>query len=338
MRTYLLPKDGAFYKANLHCHTTCSDGRLSPAQVKALYQTKGYSVIAFTDHDILLAHPELRDESFLPLHGYEMEVNDPMPPESAYHYHKTCHMCLIALEEDNLTQVCYHRTGYLFGNAPKYREQLQFDPALPDYHRIYSAEGITDMMQKGREGGFFVTYNHPNWSMEEACDYLGYHGMHAMEIVNYSCAYSGYTDDDNSSIYDTILRQGEQIYCIAADDNHNGKEDWGGGFTMIKAPCLEYRAVTSALEQGHFYASTGAEITELYLEGNQVHLHCAPARKISLHTELRCSDAIHAADSDHLLTEAVFTVNPENKYFRLTVEDDHGYKAFTNAYFTKDWF
>ena len=31
----LLPKSG-LYKANLHCHTTVSDGRLSPLEIKEL--------------------------------------------------------------------------------------------------------------------------------------------------------------------------------------------------------------------------------------------------------------------------------------------------------------
>ena len=36
-RIYLLPgseQKGSYYKANLHCHTTFSDGRLTPEEVK----------------------------------------------------------------------------------------------------------------------------------------------------------------------------------------------------------------------------------------------------------------------------------------------------------------
>ena len=36
MIKYLLPKEGNFYKANLHCHTTCSDGELTPLEMKNL--------------------------------------------------------------------------------------------------------------------------------------------------------------------------------------------------------------------------------------------------------------------------------------------------------------
>ena len=75
MRNYLLPKDGRFYKANLHCHTTFSDGRKTPAEIKELYARLGYSVVAITDHDLLIPHDELTDSNFLALHGFEIEVN-----------------------------------------------------------------------------------------------------------------------------------------------------------------------------------------------------------------------------------------------------------------------
>ena len=45
MRTYLFPEEGAFYKANLHSHTTISDGRLSPREMRDLYRDHGYSIL-----------------------------------------------------------------------------------------------------------------------------------------------------------------------------------------------------------------------------------------------------------------------------------------------------
>ena len=46
----LLPEAGHFYKANLHCHTVDSDGRLTHEEVKAEYQKRGYRIVAYTDH------------------------------------------------------------------------------------------------------------------------------------------------------------------------------------------------------------------------------------------------------------------------------------------------
>ncbi len=38
------------FRGNLHAHTTCSDGALTPQQVMALYQKRGYDFLALTDH------------------------------------------------------------------------------------------------------------------------------------------------------------------------------------------------------------------------------------------------------------------------------------------------
>lgn len=42
---------GTWYKGNLHCHTTESDGALSPAEVSDWYLQHGYSFISITDHN-----------------------------------------------------------------------------------------------------------------------------------------------------------------------------------------------------------------------------------------------------------------------------------------------
>ena len=62
MKKYLLPQTGQFFKANLHCHTTISDGSMTPEEIKEAYTSHGYSVVAFTDHDVLIPHPELAHE------------------------------------------------------------------------------------------------------------------------------------------------------------------------------------------------------------------------------------------------------------------------------------
>ena len=70
---------------------------------------------------------------------------------------RTCHMCLIALEPDNLKRVCWHRNAYLFGNDINHKDKVQFYEDEPDYIRSHTPECISDMMKKGRDHGFFVT-------------------------------------------------------------------------------------------------------------------------------------------------------------------------------------
>ena len=79
MKKYLLPNDVNWYRANMHCHTTCSDGSLTPEEVKEAYKNMGYSIVAYTDHEILLDHSYLNDESFLALTSSEYSVNEAAP-------------------------------------------------------------------------------------------------------------------------------------------------------------------------------------------------------------------------------------------------------------------
>ncbi len=335
MRKYLLPKDGNFYKANLHCHTTVSDGRRTPEEVKELYKSKGYSIVAYTDHDVMIEHPELDDESFLALTGYEMEMTETNAANPAEK--KTAHVCLVALSRDIKRQVCWHREKYVIGRGADYRHLVRFDENEPDYERTYTHECISDIMRRGRENGFFVTYNHPTWSNETYPNYIGYHGMHAMEIFNGSCIVGGY-EDINPRVYDDMLRAGERIYAIGADDNHNARpddsrrSDSGVAWTVIKAPSLAYTDITDALVQGHFYASLGPEIKELYYEEGKIYITTSPADRIIMNTGARRRGVAYR-EKGRSLTKTSFTVPEDAVYVRITVIDKSGMRADTSAYF-----
>jgi len=330
MKKYLLPQDGQFYKANLHCHTTVSDGKLTPQEIKEEYKSNGYSVVAFTDHDVLIPHPELADENFLPLNSYEMEINEHFPRKPGS---KTCHMCLIALKPDNIKPVCFHRSKYLPKNAVNYVEQVAYDPNEPDYEREYTEECINDIMKKARDNGFFVTYNHPTWSREGHSDYSKYNFMHAMEVYNSECENIGYFEY-NEKDYDDMLLSGKRIYCVATDDTHN-REACFGGFTMIKADKLEYKTITDALLAGNFYASQGPEIYNLWVEDNVLHIDCSDVKTIRFNTGVRRAKKVDAQDGKAINT-AEFEVLPEDIYVRVTITDSNGKFAYTNAYFVDE--
>ena len=142
-------------------------------------------------------------------------------------------------------------------------------------------------------------------------------------------------DDYNPRVYDDILRGGERIYCIAADDTHNGVLDAFGGFTMIKAPSLSYEDIGKALLDGHFYASEGPAIHELWVEGSTLHVTCSEAKLIAMNTGIIHTSSKLAQDGG-FVTEASFPLLPEYRYVRITVRDAEGKHACTNAYFLDD--
>lgn len=335
MKHFLLPEEGCFYKANLHSHSTVSDGKLSPEKMKQVYMDLGYSIIAYTDHNILQAHQDLNDDHFLALNGYEVDIDEKEPSwdslqEMAYHRRST-HLCLIALEpetEQHLFEFYGARLSHLRVRVP----------GTDDGQWFYKIENMNEVIRQARAAGFFVTYNHPTWSLEDYSHYSQLEGINAIEICNGSSFLAGY-EEYNPRVYDDILRLGKRIFCIGADDNHNNGDpahwDSGIAWTVIKAPQLEYRAVTKALEAGHFYASQGPEIYGLWVEDGTLHVRCSNAETIRFNFGARFTKTFRAEEGESV-NQASIPLDPYYKYVRVTVTDHRGRHANSNAYYIQD--
>ena len=311
MKKHLLPEGGKFYKANLHSHSTVSDGVKTPEELKEMYKAHGYSVFAYTDHDNFVTHNDLTDDEFLVINGHEAScVEDIEDPE--YAWRKVCHLCLLAPTPDTKTA-----------------------PMAADFGKGYSHDKVNNLIKAAKEQGFFVTYNHPTWSLENYEDYMSYHGFDCLEISNYNCIVGG-TPEYNEARYDDMLRGGKRIYCLSGDDNHNTHyfNDSYGAYTMIKAERLDYETVFNALKNGDFYASEGPEIYELYVEDGVVTVKCSPSQSVNFSTSSRRGrNVIPTETSPQLITTASYRIAHDEKYFRITVTSPDGKKAYTRAYF-----
>ncbi|HOL78582.1 MAG TPA: PHP domain-containing protein [Clostridiales bacterium] len=338
MRKYLLPKEGRFYKANLHCHSTLSDGDYTPEQLKEHYKSRGYSILAITDHEWLNEHSYLDDEDFLTITGFELEVLEPthLPNKQK----KVCHINFFAKEQKNTTLFAFNPKHFWSGNREKAKTLKHTGP--DDYERVYSAEGVNDILRLAKENGFLSCLNHPDWSLQNLDDYRDYDGFTMMEIYNYSSDIDGsyaYAAKD----YDNMLRMGKKLFVCASDDNHDRfavnhpHHDSFGGFTYIKAPELKYEAVINALEKGDFYASMGPEIHELYAEDGKIYVKTSPAKRIIMIPKGRNYNCVSAFEGEHV-TEAVFELNDleYEEYFRFEVIDERGRRAATRAYYLNE--
>jgi len=339
MRKYLLPENGNFYKANLHCHTTLSDGKGTTEEVKEIYKRHGYSVVAFTDHNIQIPHPELADPDFLPLTGTEYNINSEGYPGKNREC-KTTHLCLIATRDDIKYQVCYTDSYVIHGGAAEHKAESMINPDEPDFNREYTTECTNEMIRRGREAGYFVTYNHPTWSQQNYTDYMPLEGLNAMEMMNYDCWTSGYAEY-NSRVYDDMIKGGKKLYCIYADDNHNKFPegdphfDSCGGWVMIKADKLEYNTIGQALLDGNFYSSSGPEIKALWFEDNKVHIECSPVKRVCVICGNKMAKMRENADGTPI-TEIDIEISPKHFSFRVHLDDGFSNFADTNAYYMAD--
>lgn len=334
----LLPKAERYYKANLHTHTNLSDGDLTPEEVKELYKAAGYSILAYTDHEICIPHPELRDEDFLPLTAYELATTDKSDLSKPSVYRKTYHLNFLSKQEDNCWQVYEHDRAW--GNALQQEHRLVTDGFE---HREYSVEDMNDIIRRANEHGFLVTYNHPVWSRQDYRDYAGLKGLWATEVFNTECYRQGYNDDQDL-VYQDLLTLGNTLFPIAADDfHHDVPYSLGQGWIMVGAEALTYEAVIEALEKGDFYASTGPDFLSLTQEDDgRIYVRCTPVRSVDIVSNIRYSRRIAGEN----LTEADFglpwvrqnaeAMGDENAWVRFVLTDHAGKKAYTRPYYLRD--
>lgn len=339
MKKILLDENLNFYRANLHCHSTISDGKKTPEELKEFYRSRGYSAIAYTDHNVFIPHNDLTDDSFVALNGIEYDFNEGPWTLNV----KVCHLCMIAKDQSERTDPFFRAGSYRSEKLKPWLDRTDNDMTQPDTKRIYSGEFISEFMRSAHSKGFYSTYNHPVWSLESYPQYSGYANMDAMEIVNYSSVVEGY-DDDNGHCYDDLLNQGKRIYAIATDDNHNHQPDDSprcdsfGGSTVIVAPELSYDALIKALEAGSFYAVSGSsthfgpDIKSIVFEDGRVTIKTSPSRSIQMITATRSCRAAYPNPGEQQ-SEATFSLVDGEIWFRFVVIDSEGYKSYSNAYF-----
>jgi hypothetical protein len=156
-----------------------------------------------------------------------------------------------------------------------------------------------------------------------------------MEMVNYGSVQGGYPEF-NERVYDDMLTGGKRVFCIATDDNHTVDRDAFGAFTMIGAKELKYESVMDALFKGNFYASTGAEISAIYIEDGKIHIEAPACKEIRVFTGFRCASRKVGTKENPVTHMEIPLPDNRAKYFRVTVTDFDGNKAYSNAYFFED--
>lgn len=321
----LLDSNKKFFKANLHNHTNLSDGTLTPEEIKKEYMEKGYSIVAFSDHDHVLVHKYLDDENFLAITSAEIAIKEvPEVSSLVKQDMMVTHLNIFAFDQDNDITPCYERRYDRHTND----EILARTKHEGEYLRRFEPDGINEMIRIFHEKGWLVSYNHPSWSLEDATRYLALEGIDIIEIYNNSCMLGERNDDEH--VMDDFLRHDKKVYCMCADDNHERRSQFGG-WVQINADKLEYKTIMNALKDGEFYASTGPEIYSLTKNGYEVEITCSPAEKISLAVKTRRACVVKGENGEEI-TKAKFTLRHEDKYFRIRVHGKNGKKAFTQSY------
>ncbi|MBO5200304.1 MAG: hypothetical protein J6B93_03390 [Clostridia bacterium] len=312
MKNYLISPKKKQFKANMHSHSTCSDGRLTPEELKEAYKARGYSVFAFSDHLKVQSHSDLADEDFLPLTSCELDVAQ--QGDNSFNLRKAFHFNIISRHPDDFQQV----------------------PCNP---RNYSMEYINEMIADARAKNYFVTINHPNWALFTEDEFMQVEGVSGFELYNCITANFGGALSFTPDIYLDLLRRGKRLYPFGADDNHSfclpfdhPQNDSFGGFTYILADRLEYDEIIAAMDKGDVYCSTGPQIFEAYTKDGKLYAKTSPAAQIAMLSESGATAAANAPDGEEI-GELCCDIDGTGKFILLHVVDGEGNHAMTRAFY-----
>ena len=332
-----ISRDDRQFKANLHSHTTLSDGNLTPEMSVEAYKAQGYQVLALTDHEAPYVHHRFTTDEFLMLTGYEAYIR-PSSECIIDRFGPEIHINLFAKDPDNVTFIGYDP------NYCKYLSE-EYVRSLPKSRdlgpRQYNPEYIQNFIDCAVENGYLVSYNHPCWSMERPEDVLNLDNIFSLEVFN-NCSVTENACEDNLALYDALLRKGKFWYLHGADDNHNFVplddylNDSFGAWTMIIAPELSYSAIIDALENGKFYASTGPTIHSLSIQEGKARLEFSDAVRVIMHASPKYCKNVWKPDGSEFNC-AEFEIPDFVPYVYFTVLDKNGKKAYTHAFLHEEF-
>ena len=301
-KTWLLPENGNLYKANLHCHSTVSDGKFTPEELKSMYMEHGYHAIAYTDHRSCVPHPDLTDEIFVALTGIEI----------AFGIRKATSIHICGIARDPMAEV----------KIP--------DEPMDDIHKINA--GIRRLNQEG----YITTLNHPRWSAMSAKTLEAIGDVANIEVLNgYELIQDGY--GDSSACYELELRRGRMVRPIAADDSHTASKpgepgyEYFQGFTMLKATELTYDSLINALDTGAFFASTGPVFKNLWIDNGTLHVECSPVCGVYVHGQLYSHRAavIDGRDSIEMVDIPLGETFNNSSFLFAQIVDTNGKRAWS---------
>jgi hypothetical protein len=286
---------GRFWRGNLHTHSSCSDGALSPEQVGRLYREAGYDFVAITDHfRAEYGFPvtdtrAVRTPTFTTLLGAELHAAR-AAPSAEWH--------IIAV-------------GLPLGFAPP-------DPG----------ESGPELARRARAAGAFIGLAHPAASLLTLADAESLDAAHAVEAYNALAAHEDRADSWH--LLDLLLSRGRRLGAYAADDAHFQPQDPPAcaAWVQVRAESLDPGALLAALKAGHYYASTGPEIHSIRLDADRVTVRCSPVSRVLV---TGCVPGKQVRDGQDLAACSLpLEMFQESAYIRVTVVDATAKRAWSN--------
>lgn len=302
---------GRWYKGNTHTHTTESDGDSSPEYVVRWYEEHGYDFLVLSDHNVFTdpeALDHLVDSTFLLIAGEEVTSG--------------------------------------FDGAPVHVNGLN----IPHVVEARRAESLVATIQSNvdaiREVEGVPHVNHPNFQWAFGAEELRQiRDDKLLEIWNGHPTVHNEGGGGTPSlveVWDILLSGGKRIYGIAVDDAHHFQGEFspdranpGRGWIAIRAESLAPEPLMTALESGHFYASTGVVLEDVVVTPRSVEVRIAPDRDFRYTTTFIGEGGRVLEESEE--NPAIYRLGGgEGSYVRAEVRDSRGDMAWIQPLFVTE--
>jgi len=288
---------GKFYKANLHAHSTNSDGKLSQEEAVSLYKDNGYNFLALSEHNRITQTDKYDTKDFklvpaVELHSY---INNPL--------------------------TIHHFVGLTTMDNKKVHDGMR----LEDIPFTNNRESVLALEKRLTDLDFLTFYCHPTWSRVEL-NQFDFISSNMMEIYNWGTIFSQAHNKD-VTYWEDWNRLGKPIWGLANDDGHRIEQHLGG-WNMIKCEEFTIESMLESLKAGSFYATTGPEIHDFYVEDDIVHVKCSPASMVSIITMSKWGKCYR--DPSASITEIEHEISSSAYLIRIEVHDREGNIAWSN--------
>jgi hypothetical protein len=295
---------GRFFRGNLHCHSSKSDGLIGPEEVAGAYRDAGYDFICLSDH-------------FEAEYGWQ--ITDTR-----------------TLRDEHFTTI----VGAELSSGPWDERDVYWVTAagLPPDFEAPPADDHAGAIRRAAERGAFLIMLHPglnNLPLESAGRLPGLDSVHAVEIYNHHLATLANPDGANGAyMLDGLLEQGYRVLVNAGDDAHfDDAKDRFGGWVEVHCDRLDPDALLRSLKTGRYYSTQGPSFRELLSDGERLRVETSEVYAITLTGggDRWQSGQEHTSEGGEPITQADLDLTPfRGSYCRVTVVDLHGRRAWSN--------
>ena len=333
------------FKANLHCHSTHSDGRLAPQEVADLYAEKGYQVLCIADHNAY------GDQDGDGVHDWNLDGAVASPARPRGHGSKPHFPCAEDAGREAYLRD-YARTAAEQGR-PWVREnwklaregELLFLPGFEDHftgpHIVVNGfpvleqgsdiarfRGTHDYREVAQQAGGVAYLAHPHEWDEDSGFFLDHpqrRRLDGIEVINGYVLRHGKQDDPAGEqgfarrLWDAILSARVSCWGYGNDDMHSIDPGDAGPFVAwmeVWAESLDSAHVLGALRTGGFCASTGVSVLALTLEEDSI---CVTTRNAS---RIRFVGSGGKVLLETRSAAAAYPVSGDEGYVRIECEND----------------